>query len=78
MAPDKALQVIAVVGVFALMLFCLCAVVFAQIPKEQLNLFTALASGVIGSALGTVVGFLFGSSLGSRNKDATLASQAQP
>lgn len=42
---------------------------FVAIPKDQLNLFTALASGVIGGAFGIVVGFLFGSSLGSRNMD---------
>ena len=48
------------------------------IPKEQLNLFTALASGVIGGAFGIVVGFLFGASLGSHGKDAAPAGTAQP
>ena len=63
MKPDNLLQLIIATGVMILMGFCLAAVVFIAIPKEQLNLFTALASGVIGGAFGIVVGFLFGSSL---------------
>ena len=50
---------------------------FVAIPKDQLNLFTALASGVVGGAFGVVVGFLFGSSLGTRAKDAVVSSPAQ-
>jgi membrane protein DedA with SNARE-associated domain len=50
---------------------------FVAIPKEQLNLFTALASGVVGGAFGIVVGFLFGSSLGTRSKDGVAPSPAQ-
>lgn len=66
MKPDGLLQLIIAIGVMVLMTFCLAAVVFVAIPKEQLNLFTALASGVIGGAFGIVVGFLFGSSLEHR------------
>lgn len=63
MKIDAALQLLIACGVMLLMAFCLVAVVFVAIPKEQLNLFTALASGVVGGAFGIVVGFLFGSSL---------------
>lgn len=76
MKPDSLLQLIIAAGVLILMAFCLVAVVFVAIPKEQLNLFTALASGVIGGAFGIVVGFLFGASLGTHGKDAA-ASAAQ-
>lgn len=72
MKPDAQLQFWVAIGVLLLMAGCLVAVVFVPIPKEQLNLFTALASGVIGSGLGAIVGYLFGSSLGSKNKDAAL------
>ncbi len=78
MKPDSLLQLIIAAGVMTLMAFCLVAVVFVAIPKEQLNLFTALASGVIGGAFGIVVGFLFGAALGSHGKDAVPASAAQP
>jgi len=78
MKPDSLLQLIIAAGVLALMGFCLAAVVFVAIPKEQLNLFTALASGVVGGAFGVVVGFLFGSSLGSRAKDLRPTASAQP
>jgi len=78
MKPDSLLQLIIATGVMTLMSFCLVAVVFVAIPKEQLNLFTALASGVIGGAFGIVVGFLFGSSLGTRAKDAVPPSAGQP
>jgi len=67
--PDSLLQLIIAAGVLGLMAFCLGAVVFIAIPKEQLNLFTALASGVIGGAFGIVVGFLFGSSITSHGGD---------
>ncbi|MBS0359813.1 MAG: hypothetical protein JSR98_00425 [Proteobacteria bacterium] len=63
MKPEALLQLIIAIGVMALMAFSLLAVAFVQIPAGQLNLFTALASGVIGGAFGIVVGFLFGSSL---------------
>lgn len=78
MKSDNLLQLLIAAGVMILMAFCLIAVVFVAIPKEQLNLFTALASGVIGGAFGIVVGFLFGSSLGTRGKDAAPAGAAQP
>lgn len=78
MKPDSLLQLIVVAGVMALMAFCLAAVVFVAIPKEQLNLFTALASGVIGGAFGTVVGFLFGAALGSHRKDSAASAPTQP
>jgi lipopolysaccharide export LptBFGC system permease protein LptF len=78
MKSDSLLQLIIAAGVLILMAFCLIAVVFVAIPKEQLNLFTALASGVIGGAFGIVVGFLFGSSLGAGGKDAAPAGGAQP
>jgi hypothetical protein len=78
MKSDSLLQLIIAAGVMVLMAFCLIAVVFVAIPKEQLNLFTALASGVIGGAFGIVVGFLFGSSLGTRGKDAAPAGAVQP
>jgi len=77
MKPDSLLQLIIAAGVMILMAFCLAAVVFVAIPKEQLNLFTALASGVIGGAFGVVVGFLFGSSLGTRAKDGAPGNPAQ-
>jgi hypothetical protein len=77
MKSDNLLQLIIAAGVMVLMAFCLAAAVFAAIPKEQLNLFTALASGVVGGAFGIVVGFLFGSSLGARGKDAVVSSPAQ-
>lgn len=67
MKPESLLQLMIAGGVMLLMAFCLIAVVFVAIPKEQLNLFTALASGVIGGAFGTVVGFLFGASLKSNH-----------
>jgi uncharacterized protein YacL len=76
MKPENLLQLLIAAGVMVLMAFCLIAVVFVAIPKEQLNLFTALASGVIGGAFGIVVGFLFGSSLTTRGKDA--GPPAQP
>jgi membrane protein DedA with SNARE-associated domain len=57
------------------MAFSLLAVAFVQIPAGQLNLFTALASGVIGGAFGIVVGFLFGSSLETKSP---AAPPAQP
>jgi hypothetical protein len=77
MKPDSVLQLIIATGVMVLMAFCLVAVVFVAIPKEQLNLFTALASGVIGGAFGIVVGFLFGSSLGAHGKEAAAIPPAQ-
>jgi hypothetical protein len=77
MKSDNLLQLIIAAGVMVLMAFCLAAAVFVAIPKEQLNLFTALASGVVGGAFGIVVGFLFGSSLGARGKDAVVSSPAQ-
>ena len=70
MKPESLLQLTIAAGVMLLMTFCLVAVVFVAIPKEQLNLFTALASGVIGGAFGVVVGFLFGSSLGNQSAGA--------
>lgn len=78
MKPESLLQLIIAIGVMALMTFCLAAVVFVAIPKEQLNLFTALASGVVGGAFGVVVGFLFGSSLGSHGAGSREADPAQP
>ena len=77
MKPDNLLQLIIAIGVMALMAFCLVAAVFVAIPKEQLNLFTALASGVIGGAFGIVVGFLFGASLGSPGKDHAAGAPTQ-
>jgi hypothetical protein len=74
--PDSLLQLIIAAGVMILMAFCLVAVVFVAIPKEQLNLFTALASGVIGGAFGIVVGFLFGASLGGKDHPTTSPPQA--
>ena len=68
MKPDSLLQLLIAIGVMALMAFCLSAVVFVAIPKEQLNLFTALASGVVGGAFGTLVGFLFGAALGGKDR----------
>jgi hypothetical protein len=78
MKSDSLLQLIIAAGVMVLMAFCLVAVVFVAIPKEQLNLFTALASGVVGGAFGIVVGFLFGSSLGARGRDPAPANPVQP
>ena len=78
MKPDSLLQLIIAAGVMGLMAFCLAAVVFVAIPKEQLNLFTALASGVVGGGFGVVVGFLFGSSLGSRGQDNAPAQPQGP
>ncbi|MFI4966715.1 MAG: hypothetical protein ACHP9T_15270 [Caulobacterales bacterium] len=78
MKPDSLLQLIIATGIMALMAFCLAAVVFVAIPKEQLNLFTALASGVIGGAFGIVVGFLFGSSIATRSRDGHPADPVQP
>jgi hypothetical protein len=72
---DSLLQLIIAAGVMVLMAFCLVAVVFVAIPKEQLNLFTALASGVIGGAFGVVVGFLFGASLGGKDHPTTSLPQ---
>jgi len=74
MKPDAILQLLIAAGVMLLMAFCLFAVVFVAIPQGQLNLFTALASGVVGGAFGIVVGFLFGASLGG--KDPTGPSPA--
>lgn len=51
---------------------------FVAIPKENQQLFTALASGVIGSGVGTFIGFRWGSSKSSQAKDATIASLADP
>lgn len=78
MTPDKALIALYTIITSLLLAFVLYAVVFVAIPKEQLNLFTALATGVIGAAFGSVGGFLVGSSLGSRAKDATIANQPTP
>jgi membrane protein DedA with SNARE-associated domain len=75
MKPDTFLQGFVAVGIVLLMGACLAAVVFVPIPKDQLNLFTALASGVIGSAFGGLAGYLYGSSLGSKNKDSALLNQ---
>ncbi|MGZ6017523.1 MAG: hypothetical protein ACXWKO_02550 [Phenylobacterium sp.] len=77
MKSDNLLQLIIAGGVMLLMAFCLVAVAFVAIPKEQLNLFTALASGVVGGAFGIVVGFLFGSSLGSRSSNPATVTPGQ-
>lgn len=77
MTPDKTLQLIFSAGAIVLLAFCLVAIVFVPIPDKQLNLFTALASGVVGSTFGAIGGFLFGSSIGSHAKDAALIEQAK-
>ena len=71
MNSDESLKLLSAIGAIVLLAFCIAAIVFVPIPKEQMNLFTALAMGVVGT-FGTIIGFLFGSSLGSRNKDAML------
>ena len=66
MKPEAVLQLLIAAGVMLLMAFCLGAVVLVPIPPGQLNLFTALSSGVVGGAFGIVVCFLFGASLGGK------------
>lgn len=53
------------------------ALAFLPIPKENLQLFTALAM-LIAGAVGTFVGYRWGSSKGSQAKDATIAAMASP
>lgn len=68
---------------FGLLLMALLAAVlgllaFVKIPDDNVQLFTALASGVLGSGAGTFIGFKWGSSKSSQAKDATIASLADP
>lgn len=56
----------------------LIALVFIPIPKDNVELFSALASGVIGSGVSGYLGYRFGSSRGAAAKDAVIAAQLPP
>lgn len=65
----------AFLGLLAAILFILA---FVTIPDKNMTLFTSLASGVIGSGVGTFIGFRWGSSKSSQAKDATIAQMKNP
>lgn len=56
----------------------LIALVFIPIPKDNVELFSALASGVIGSGVSGYLGYRFGSSRASQAQQAVIASQLPP
>lgn len=62
----------------ALLTLDLGVLAFVSIPKENMELFTALSAGVIGSGVGAWIGYRWGSSKGSAGKDATIAAMAAP
>lgn len=80
MQPDAKFDVL-VVGGFMLMLGAAgYALVTQNIPKDNMQLFTALAISVSGF-LGVYVGYRWGASKGSAQKDqviADMATKSQP
>lgn len=65
-----------VISVVVMLIGVILIVGFHEIPKDNVELFTSLASGGIGSAFGAIMGFIFGSSQGSKNKDDTINAVA--
>lgn len=58
-------------GVFALMVYILSLVAFVpDLDKSQL--FTALASGVVGAGFGSAIGYFFGTNKGSSDRNETV------
>jgi hypothetical protein len=61
----------AIVFIFAGVLVILA---YHEIPEKNQGIVTALAGG-LGSAVTTIIGFYFGSSKGSQNKDVVISSE---
>ncbi len=76
MSGDDRLDALVIFGFLVLLGGVLAALVFRTIPADNMPLFAALSSGVLGSGLGAYVGFRWGSSKGSAAKDATIATLA--
>jgi hypothetical protein len=68
------LDAFVVVSLVLLLGGILAALVFVPIPKDNVELFSALASGVVGAGVGAYVGYRFGSSKGSAAKDQTISA----
>lgn len=66
-----------VVALVLLMGGILTALIFVPIPKDNEELFSALASGVVGSGIGAYIGYRWGSSKGSATKDETISALTQ-
>lgn len=60
----------------AALLADLAVLAFADIPDKNLELFTAISSGVLGSSFMAWINYRWGSSRGSAGKDATIAAMA--
>lgn len=71
-AADDAFGVCLLVAV----LVVLGVLAFVDIPKENVELFTAIASGVIGASFVMWCNYRWGSSRGSAAKDVTIATMA--
>ena len=65
------------VGMFALTFFIFGILAYNLNLTDMRQLFTVLATAVVSGGFGGAVGFYFGSSKGSSDKDATIADQAK-
>ena len=64
----------ALIGVFALTFFIFSILAFHLDKDAMAQLFVVLSTAVVSGGLGSALGFYFGSSKGSAEKDSTIAS----
>lgn len=73
---DNRLDAVLIIGLLVLLAAVLGVLSFVAIPKENMTLFAALSSGVVGASVAAYVGYRWGSSKGSASKDVTIATMA--
>lgn len=77
MKPEN-LDAVVILGLFALLSAILGVLAFIAIPDKNVQLFTALASGVVGAGVATIINNRWGTSRSSERKDDTIAKLSRP
>lgn len=73
--PDMSRSILAAL-VIVMLALSLAGLFFVDIPQANREVLIALVSGVLGASFKDIVGWYFGSSKGSSEKDATIATLA--
>lgn len=76
MKPET-LDSVVILGLFAMLFAVLGALAFVPIPDKNVQLFTALASGVVGAGVATIINNRWGTSRSSERKTEIMADQAK-
>lgn len=64
------------VALLSMLGYALIRALSAPLPTENKELILMMVTAIVGATTGALVGYLWGSSQGSRNKDAAIASLA--